>query len=89
MNVFAHMRDENQVFALEEEENMKIAVMTDSTSYIPQHILEKNNIRTVPLSITLENGENYKENISIFANEFHEILRTSKSIPTTSQLRHW
>ncbi|EGQ0315097.1 DegV family protein, partial [Staphylococcus pseudintermedius] len=37
MNVFAHMRDENQVFALEEEENMKIAVMTDSTSYIPQH----------------------------------------------------
>ncbi|WP_390602560.1 DegV family protein, partial [Staphylococcus pseudintermedius] len=28
---------------------MKIAVMTDSTSYIPQHILEKNNIRTVPL----------------------------------------
>lgn len=85
MNVFAHMRDENQVFALEEEENMKIAVMTDSTSYIPQHILEKNNIRTVPLSVTLENGENYKENISIFANEFHEILRTSKSIPTTSQ----
>ncbi|USO09596.1 DegV family protein [Staphylococcus pseudintermedius] len=68
---------------------MKIAVMTDSTSYIPQHILEKNNIRTVPLSITLENGENYKENISIFANEFHEILRTSKSIPTTSQLCHW
>ncbi|BAS46750.1 hypothetical protein SSCHL_1970 [Staphylococcus schleiferi] len=64
---------------------MKIAVMTDSTSYIPQHVLEKNNIRVVPLSITLENGENYKENISIFADEFYDILEKSATIPTTSQ----
>lgn len=59
--------------------------MTDSTSYIPQHVLEKNNIRVVPLSITLENGENYKENISIFADEFYDILEKSATIPTTSQ----
>ncbi|ARJ51278.1 fatty acid kinase binding subunit FakB1 [Staphylococcus lutrae] len=64
---------------------MKIAVMTDSTSYIPQHILQKSNIRTVPLSITLENGDNFKENISIFADEFHQILKESDTIPTTSQ----
>ncbi|MBA8761078.1 fatty acid kinase binding subunit FakB1 [Staphylococcus coagulans] len=64
---------------------MKIAVMTDSTSYIPQRVLEKNNIRVVPLSITLENGENYKENISIFADEFYDILEKSATIPTTSQ----
>lgn len=64
---------------------MKIAVMTDSTSYIPQHVLEKYNIRVVPLSITLENGENYKENISIFADEFYDILEKSATIPTTSQ----
>ena len=64
---------------------MKIAVMTDSTSYIPQSILEKYHIRTVPLSITLENGENYKENETIFADEFYAILEQSETIPTTSQ----
>ncbi|REH79613.1 fatty acid kinase binding subunit FakB1 [Staphylococcus felis] len=64
---------------------MKIAVMTDSTSYIPRPILEKYNIHTVPLSITLENGENYKENETITADEFYEILRGASSIPTTSQ----
>lgn len=64
---------------------MKIAVMTDSTSYIPQLYLEENNIRVVPLSITLENGENHKENESITADEFYSILATSNSIPTTSQ----
>ncbi|QLK85524.1 fatty acid kinase binding subunit FakB1 [Staphylococcus sp. 17KM0847] len=64
---------------------MKIAVMTDSTSYIPQSILKQHNIRTVPLSITLENGENYKENETIFADEFFSILAQSDTIPTTSQ----
>ncbi|AVQ34325.1 DegV family protein [Staphylococcus muscae] len=64
---------------------MKIAVMTDSTSYLPQPILEKYHIRTVPLSITLENGENYKENETIFADEFYTILANSETIPTTSQ----
>ncbi|UXR69993.1 MULTISPECIES: fatty acid kinase binding subunit FakB1 [unclassified Staphylococcus] len=64
---------------------MKIAVMTDSTSYLPQSILEKHHIRTVPLSITLENGQNHKENETIFADEFYSILAESDSIPTTSQ----
>ncbi|MFT2203010.1 fatty acid kinase binding subunit FakB1 [Staphylococcus chromogenes] len=64
---------------------MKIAVMTDSTSYIPQPYLEENNIRIVPLSITLENGENHKENETITADEFYTVLKESETIPTTSQ----
>lgn len=64
---------------------MKIAVMTDSTSYIPKPILEKYNIREVALSVTLENGENHKENGSLTNEAFYEILKTSKTIPTTSQ----
>ncbi len=67
------------------QEKMKIAVMTDSTSYIPQHYLKENNIRVVPLSITLENGENHKEIESITSEEFYSILAKSNSIPTTSQ----
>ncbi|MBI5974058.1 fatty acid kinase binding subunit FakB1 [Staphylococcus canis] len=64
---------------------MKIAVMTDSTSYIPRPILEKYNIRSVPLSITFENGDNYRENETITADEFYSKLKESDTIPTTSQ----
>lgn len=35
---------------------MKIAVMTDSTSYLSQDLIDKYNIQIAPLSVTLMMG---------------------------------
>ena len=64
---------------------MKIAVMTDSTSYLPQTFIDKHHIKIVSLSVTFDNGDNYIENETIFADEFYARMETSKTIPTTSQ----
>ncbi|WP_251519128.1 MULTISPECIES: fatty acid kinase binding subunit FakB1 [Staphylococcus] len=64
---------------------MKIAVLTDSTSYLPQNLIDKYDIRIAPLSVTFDNGDNYTENGAISSSEFYERMKTSKSIPTTSQ----
>ncbi|WP_405100344.1 DegV family protein [Oceanobacillus sp. FSL H7-0719] len=63
---------------------MKIAVMTDSTSYIPVKLREKLNIHMVPLSVMF-GDETYQEEIDITAGEFYEKMREYKSLPTTSQ----
>lgn len=63
---------------------MKIAVVTDSTSYIPNHIIEKLNISIVPLSVNF-GDETYREDIDITAEQFYEKLKETKVLPTTSQ----
>ncbi|WP_436855110.1 fatty acid kinase binding subunit FakB1 [Staphylococcus caeli] len=64
---------------------MKIAVLTDSTSYLSQTLIDKYNIRIAPLSVTFDSGENFVENASISTDEFYERMKTSATIPTTSQ----
>ncbi|MCU5745833.1 fatty acid kinase binding subunit FakB1 [Staphylococcus sp. SQ8-PEA] len=64
---------------------MKIAVLSDSTSYLPQEIINKYQIEIAPLSVTFENGENYIENETLFAPEFYQRMHAEKTIPTTSQ----
>lgn len=63
---------------------MKIAVMTDSTSYIPVKTREQLNIHMVPLSVVF-GDETYQEEIDITAKEFYEKLKQYKALPTTSQ----
>lgn len=63
---------------------MKVAVMTDSTAYIPENIRKKHNIHMVPLSVVFEDTS-YREEIDITTEEFYEKMRTSKELPTTSQ----
>src|SRR5690625_7207322 len=63
---------------------MKIAVMADSTSYIPQELREKHDIHIVPLSVVFEDGS-YHEDIDITTEEFYEMLRESDELSTTSQ----
>lgn len=63
---------------------MKIAVMTDSTAYIPAKIREELNIHMVPLSVVFDDTS-YREEIDITTEEFYEKLRSYKELPTTSQ----
>ncbi|WP_087972563.1 DegV family protein [Oceanobacillus rekensis] len=63
---------------------MKLAVMTDSTAYIPADIRDKHNIHMVPLSVNFKN-HSYEEEIDITSDQFYEKVRETKELPTTSQ----
>ncbi|MBS4195519.1 DegV family protein [Lederbergia citri] len=63
---------------------MKTVVVTDSTSYIPKHIREILNIHMIPLIVVI-NGETYREEIDISANDFYEEVRNGQKLPTTTQ----
>lgn len=63
---------------------MKIAVVTDSTAYIPKEILDKLNIHVVPLSVNF-GDETFIEGVELTAEQFYEKLKNTKDLPTTSQ----
>lgn len=63
---------------------VKIAVMTDSTAYIPKDLVEKYNIHTVPLAVVF-GDEIYREEVDISPEEFYQKVRESEKLPTTSQ----
>ena len=62
----------------------KIAIVTDSTAYLPEAFVEGHNIRVVPLKIHWD-GANLEDGIDITPSEFYERLAKSSTIPTTSQ----
>lgn len=63
----------------------KVAILTDSSAYLPQELVSKYPIRVMPL--TLNWGEkSFRDGIDIQANEFYQRLSVSKSLPTTSQV---
>ncbi len=61
-----------------------VAVVTDSTATIPEHLVQEYNITVVPLQVIWD-GQTYLDGIDITPAGFYQRLRTSKSIPTTSQ----
>jgi len=61
---------------------MKIAVVTDSTAYIPKEIREQWNIRMIPLNIIF-GDKSYQEEIELSAAQFYEEVK-HKELPTTS-----
>ena len=63
---------------------MKIAIVTDSTAYIPDDLIEKHNIHVVPLSVVF-GEESYREGIDISTEAFYEKVKNSSDLPTTSQ----
>src|SRR5689334_22463896 len=63
----------------------KIAVVTDSTSYIPKEVLKKENITVAPQVLIWE-GKTYQDGIDIEPTEFYTRLKTAKAMPTTSQV---
>lgn len=63
---------------------MKVALVTDSTSYLPEKIINKYNISIIPLNVVFEN-ESYREGFDITTTEFYEKVKVEKELPTTSQ----
>lgn len=63
---------------------MTVAIITDSTAYIPKEIREEYHIHMVPLTVTID-GESYQEEVDLTASEFYDLVREEKSLPKTSQ----
>jgi DegV family protein with EDD domain len=62
----------------------KVAIVTDSTAYIPQDLVKKNNITVIPL-VVIWGEETLEDGIDIHPEQFYNRLKTAKVMPTTSQ----
>src|SRR5512142_3195953 len=63
----------------------KVAIVTDSTAYLPEEYIKQYNISITPLSVIWGN-ETYRDGVDILPNEFYQRLANSKIMPTTSQV---
>lgn len=62
----------------------KVAIITDSSAYLPQYIIDELGIHVVPLTLHWD-GESYRDGEDIRAEDFYQRLSESDTIPTTSQ----
>ncbi|MGZ9166892.1 MAG: DegV family protein, partial [Anaerolineales bacterium] len=62
----------------------KVALVTDSTSYIPKDVRAKYPITVVPQVVIWE-GQTYEDDVTITPEQFYTRLRTAKVMPSTSQ----
>lgn len=63
----------------------KVAIVTDSTAYLPEECVKQYNISIAPLSVIW--GEQvYRDGVDILPEEFYNRLVNSKTMPTTSQV---
>ncbi|WP_133581430.1 DegV family protein [Aureibacillus halotolerans] len=63
---------------------MTTAILTDSTAYLPNTLVEKYNIYTIPLNVLID-GESYQEEKELTAALFYEKVKQLKELPKTSQ----
>ena len=63
----------------------KIAVVTDSTTYMPPELVKKHNISVAP-QVLIWGDQTYKDGVEMQSGEFFTRLKTTKVMPTTSQV---
>ncbi|MGM8212545.1 DegV family protein [Virgibacillus sp. W0430] len=63
---------------------MKVAVVTDSTAYVPTELREKYDIHMIPLSVVFGSSA-YREEQDISTEEFYAKVKNTEQLPTTSQ----
>src|SRR5574339_118996 len=63
----------------------KIALVTDSTTYMPPEFVKKYNISVAP-QVLIWGDETYRDGVDMGSREFFTRLKTAKVMPTTSQV---
>ena len=63
----------------------KIAIITDSTAYLPQDVIEKYDIKVAPLTVIF-GEESFRDGVDLSPTEFYTRLQNSEVMPTTSQV---
>ena len=62
----------------------KVAIVTDSTAYIPEDLIAAYHISVVPL-VVIWGNETLRDNVDIHPAEFYTRLASAKEMPSTSQ----
>jgi DegV family protein with EDD domain len=63
----------------------RVAVVTDSTAYLPPELVQKYDIHVVPQVLMLD-GKMWRDGVDIDPPAFYELLASTSSFPTTSQV---
>lgn len=63
----------------------KIAIVTDSTAYLPDNLLEQYKIIVTP-QVLIWGDETFRDGVDILPDEFYKRLETAKVMPSTSQV---
>jgi DegV family protein with EDD domain len=63
----------------------KVAIVTDSSAYIPKDLVKSLNITVVPL-VVIWGNETLEDGVDIYPEQFYNRLKTAKEMPTTSQV---
>ena len=61
----------------------KVAVVTDSSACVPKEVVKQYGIHILPLILIFED-RSYRDGVDITSQEFYELLKKSKKVPTTS-----
>jgi DegV family protein with EDD domain len=61
-----------------------IKLVTDSTAYLPQELVEQRDVSVVPLNVMF-GTESYREGIDLSYDQFYRMLAEAEELPTTSQ----
>ena len=62
----------------------KIAVVTDSSAFLPESLVREYGIHVIPLNVTF-NGTTYKDLVDLSVDEFYKKLAAAAELPSTSQ----
>jgi DegV family protein with EDD domain len=63
----------------------KVAVISDSTAYIPDALLKAHSITVVP-QVLIWSEETFRDGVDIMPDDFYKRLETAKVMPSTSQV---
>lgn len=63
---------------------MKLAVVTDSSAFLPETIKNHSDLYIIPVPVIIDR-KSYNEGVDIEADEYYDMLNSSKEFPTTSQ----
>ncbi len=63
----------------------KIALVTDSTAFLPAELVKQYNLTVTPL-VVIWDERNFEDGIDIQPGEFYSRLKSSKTMPSTSQV---
>ncbi|GAF67109.1 hypothetical protein BTS2_4018 [Bacillus sp. TS-2] len=62
----------------------KVAIVTDSTAYLPKELRDQLGIHMVPLNVVF-GQDSYQEETDLTTDEFYEKMKQIRDLPTTSQ----
>jgi len=73
------------LFRIQEKPMSKLAIVIDSTAYLPQNYIEQYQFRVAP-QILIMGEQTYQDGVDILPAEFYRRLESAKTLPTTSQV---